>query len=119
MRSPCHEARAADGLYGVGVKAKLAASGRWSEILTFDHRYVTEDVCLGLPLFESAGRLAGVETPAVSGLLSVFGTLLGRDLRAEGRGLDALGLGELTRREVRALLHEGWLSSAWRRLLAS
>jgi opine dehydrogenase len=112
------EARAAEGLYGVGAKAKLVASGLWGEILTFGHRYVTEDVSLGLPLFESAGRLAGVETPAVSGLLSVFGAVLGRDLRADGRGLDTLGLGELSRREIQALLHEGWLSSAWRRFLA-
>jgi opine dehydrogenase len=112
------EARAAEGLYGAGAKAKLVASGLWSEILTFEHRYVTEDVALGLPLFESTGRLAGVETPAVSGLISVFGALLGRDLRADGRGLDRLGLGELTLREIRALLHEGWLSSTGRHALA-
>lgn len=93
-----------------------AASGLWSEILTFDHRYVTEDAALGLPLYESAGRLANVETPAMSGLLSVFGVLLGRDLRAEGRGLDRLGFGELTLREIRSLLEEGWLSPMWRRV---
>jgi opine dehydrogenase len=110
------EARAAEGLYGVGAKAKLVASGLWSELLTFDHRYVTEDAALGLPLYESAGRLANVETPAVSGLLSVFGVLLGRDLRAEGRGLDRLGLGEFTLREIRSLLREGWLSPMWRRV---
>jgi opine dehydrogenase len=112
------EARAAEGLYGSGATAKLVASGLWSEVITFEHRYVTEDVALGLSLFESAGRLAGADTPAVSGLLSVFGALLGRDLRANGRGLDRLGLGDLVRREIREVLHDGWLSPLWRRVVA-
>ena len=55
-------------------------------------------------------------TPAISGLLGVFGALLGRDL-AGGRALDHLGLGDLTRREVLALFHEGWQSPAWPRLI--
>jgi opine dehydrogenase len=106
------EARAAEGLYGAGAKAKLIASGLWSEVLTYEHRYVSEDVALGLTLFESAGRTAGVPTPAISGLLGVFGALLGRDLTG-GRALDHLGLGDFTRREVLALFHDGWESHAW------
>jgi len=109
------DARAAEGLYGAGAKDKLIASGLWREVLTYEHRYVSEDVALGLTLFESAGRTAGVPTPAVSGLLGVFGALLGRDLTG-GRALDHLGLGDLTRREVRALFHEGWESHAWSRV---
>jgi opine dehydrogenase len=110
------EARAAEGLYGAGAKQKLVASGLWREELTYEHRYVSEDVALGLTLFESAGRMGGVPTPAVSGLLGVFGALLSRDLTG-GRALDHLGLGDLTRREVRALLHEGWESHAWSRAI--
>ena len=97
-------------------KAKLVASGLWSEVLTYEHRYVSEDVALGLTLFESAGRTAGVPTPAVSGLLGVFGALLGRDLTG-GRALDHLGLGDLTLREVRTFLFEGWDSHAWSRAI--
>ncbi len=110
------ETRAAEGLYGAGARAKLVASGLWSETLTYDHRYVTEDVALGLTLFESAGRLGGVATPAVSGLLAVFGALLGRDLTG-GRALDHLGLGDLTRREVAALMHDGWEGHVWSRVI--
>jgi opine dehydrogenase len=110
------EARAAEGLYGAGAKAKVVASGLWSELVSYEHRYVTEDVVLGLTLFESAGRTAGVPTPAISGLLGIFGALLGRDL-AGGRALDHLGLGDLTRREVRTLLHEGWDSHTWSRVI--
>jgi opine dehydrogenase len=110
------EARAAEGLYGAGARQKVVASGLWSEVVTYEHRYVTEDVALGLTLFESAGRTAGVATPAISGLLGVFGALLGRELTG-GRALDHLGLGDLTLREVRALFHEGWESHAWSRVI--
>ena len=111
------EARAAEGLYGTGAKGKLVASGLWSEILTFEHRYVTEDVGLGLALFESAGRAAGVETPAISGLLLVFRALLERELSGRGRALEHLGLGDFSRREIRAFLHEGWESPMWAKVL--
>lgn len=110
------EARAAEGLYGTGAKARVVASGLWREVVDYDHRYVTEDVVLGLTLFESAGRTAGTPTPAISGLLAVFGALLGREL-AGGRALDHLGLGDLTRREVQALFREGWTSHAWSRVV--
>ena len=108
------EARAAEGLYGTGARARLEASGLWSEVVTYEHRYVTEDAALGLTVLESAGRTASVPTPAVSGLLGVFGALLGRDLTG-GRALDHLGLGDFTLRELRALFQEGWESPAWAR----
>jgi len=110
------EARAAEGLYGAGARQKVVASGLWSEVLSHEHRYVSEDVALGLTLFESAGRTAGTATPAISGLLGVFAALLGRELTG-GRALDHLGLGEFTRREVRALFDEGWQSHAWSRVI--
>jgi opine dehydrogenase len=111
------ERRAAEGLYGAGARQKLIASGLWAEVLTFEHRYVTEDVVLGLSLFESAARTASVASPATSGLLQVFGALLGRKLTGGGRDLDHLGLGEMTLREVRTLMHEGWESALWSRAL--
>jgi opine dehydrogenase len=110
------EARAAEGLYGAGAKAKLVASGLWNETLTFEHRYVSEDVELALPLLESSARSVSVASPTTSGLLGVFGALLARPLTGRGRDLDHLGLGELTLREVRELFHDGWHSALWRRV---
>jgi opine dehydrogenase len=107
------EARAAEGLYGAGAKTKLLASGLWSEIVTMQHRYVTEDVAFGLALFESAGRAAGVDTPGVSGLLLMFRALLGRELSGRGRALEHLGLGDFSRREIRGFLDQGWESPIW------
>jgi opine dehydrogenase len=112
------DTRATEGLYGVGAKQKLVESGLWSEVITHEHRYVTEDVALGLSFFESAARTVTVATPAVSGLLAVFGVLLGRRLTGEGRALEHHGLGDLSLREIRALLVDGWESPAmWRRVI--
>jgi opine dehydrogenase len=117
---PRHDGPAAAGewFYGAGVQATLVDGVSSEDPVTFEHRYVVEDMALGLSLFESAGRLAGVETPVASGVLAVFQALLGRDLRAAGRGLDRLGLGDLVRREIRELLREGWASPLWRRAVA-
>ncbi len=108
-------ARAAEGLYGAGARERLTRSGLWNETLTFQHRYVTEDVALGLPLLESAARTVGVETPAVTGLLLVFGALLERRLQGQGRDLAHLGLGDFLKREIHELLHDGWASPLWSR----
>src|SRR5439155_831456 len=72
---------------------------------------------LGLALFESAARAAGAATPAVTGLLLVFGALLGRELTGGGRALEHLGLGDFSRREIRAFLQDGWASTAWRKAI--
>ena len=111
------EQRAADGLYGAGAKAKLLASGLWNETLTFEHRYVTEDAAIGLTLLESAARTAGTVSPGVSGLLLLFGVLLGRELSGQGRALEALGLGDFTLREIKTLLQEGWSANTWSRII--
>jgi opine dehydrogenase len=111
------EARAAEGLYGAGAHAKLVASGLSTERLSLDHRYVTEDVELGLALIDSAARTGGVDAPATGGLLQIFGTLLGRRLAGRGRALEALGLGDFTRREIRIFFGEGWESPMWSRVL--
>jgi opine dehydrogenase len=110
------EAHAAEGLYGRGAKAKLAASGLWNEVLTFEHRYVREDVVLGLSLLESAARTVSVASPATSGLLFVFEALLRQPLSGRGRALEHLGLGDLLRREIRGLLQDGWLGPLWSRV---
>jgi len=111
------ETRAAEGLYGAGAKTKLVASGLWTEIVTFEHRYVTEDAVLGLALLESAARAAGAVTPAITGLLLVYGALLGRELSGRGRALEHLGLGDLSRREILAFLQDGWASPMWRKAI--
>jgi opine dehydrogenase len=101
------EARAAEGLYGRGAKQKLVESGLWNERLTLDHRYVTEDIALGLTLFASLGARLGVPAPVSEAILTLAGTLLGRELRQAGRTLAGLGLGRLDGRGLREFFARG------------
>lgn len=59
---------------------------------TLDHRYLWEDVPMGLvPISDAAGAV-GVDTPAINHLIDEASGILGRDFRNEGRTLEKLGL---------------------------
>ena len=60
--------------------------------VTLDHRYLWEDVPMGLvPISDAAGAV-GVDTPAIDHLIDEASSILGRDFRNEGRTLEKLGL---------------------------
>ncbi|SQH78205.1 NAD/NADP octopine/nopaline dehydrogenase [Shewanella benthica] len=67
---------------------------------SFDNRYVTEDVPMGLVLLSSLGETLGINTPECDRLIEMSGGILSRDFYAEGRTLASLGLAELTREEL-------------------
>ena len=58
---------------------------------SIESRYITEDVPQGLVMLEALGRSLDVPTPIASSLIEIASAALGRDLRMEGRTLDALG----------------------------
>lgn len=60
--------------------------------LVVDSRYISEDVPQGLVMLEALGKRLDVETPVCSALISIASAALGRDLRAEGRTPDSLGI---------------------------
>ena len=62
---------------------------------TVDSRYIAEDVPQGLVLLEALGSTFEVATPTATGLIDIAAAALGRDLRAEGRTVDRLGLERL------------------------
>jgi opine dehydrogenase len=101
------DARAAEGLYGAGARRKLVNSGLWNEPLTFAHRYVTEDVALGLTLWTALAARVGVAAPVSHALLTLASALLGRALAGEGRTLERLGLGHLDASGLRRFFHDG------------
>ncbi|WP_280196052.1 NAD/NADP octopine/nopaline dehydrogenase family protein [Nocardia farcinica] len=102
----------ADGdewMYGNAAHEKLTDSGDWREHIDLHtHRYMTEDVEIGLALLTSVGRWAGVPTPVASGLLAVAGAITGRSADSGGRTLAALGLDGLDRAGMTELLHDGF-----------
>ena len=81
-------------MYGRGSHDRLTDSGDWREtIMLREHRYMREDVALGLSLLCDAGRVAGVPTPLAAAFLAIGGAVCGEDFTA-ARTLAACGLGE-------------------------
>ncbi len=60
--------------------------------IAVDSRYISEDVPQGLVMLEALGKALDLETPMVSGLITIASAALGRDLRAEGRTPKQLGI---------------------------
>lgn len=95
-------------MYGRGAHGKLTDSGDWREDIDLQrHRYMLEDTRLGLSFLVSVGRWAGVPTPVAHGLLSIASAVAERDLYAEGRTLENLGLADLDSEQMQRLLREG------------
>src|ERR1044072_328685 len=70
-----HYAREGDEwMYGRGSHDKLTDSGDWREhIVLTQHRYMLEDVRIGLSFLVSCGELAGVARPRAPAVLVVVG----------------------------------------------
>jgi opine dehydrogenase len=95
-------------MYGRGSHDKLTDSGDWREhIVLTQHRYMLEDVRIGLSFLVSAGELAGVPTPLARAFLSIGGAVCGEDFMQSGRTLASLGLGGIDKRQLQAMLAEG------------
>jgi opine dehydrogenase len=96
-------------MYGRGSHDRLTDSGDWRErIALSEHRYMREDLQLGLSFLVSAGELADVATPLAKAFLSIGGSICGEDFMKTGRTLARLGLGNLHRAELQTLLREGF-----------
>ena len=85
-------------MYGRGSHDRLTDSGDWREhIVLTEHRYMREDLRLGLSLLVSVAELAGVATPLAKSFLAIGGAICGEDFMKAGRTLASLGLGDLDR----------------------
>jgi opine dehydrogenase len=96
-------------MYGRASHDRLTDSGDWRERLVLtEHRYMREDLRMGLSFLVSVAELAGVATPLARAFLSIGGAICGEDLPSNGRTLASLGLGDLGRNGLQALLREGF-----------
>jgi opine dehydrogenase len=96
-------------MYGRGSHDRLTGSGDWRErIVLTEHRYMREDLRLGLSLLVSVGELAGVATPLAKSFLSIGGAICGEEFMKNGRTLASLGLGRLDRDGLQTLLRKGF-----------
>ncbi len=95
-------------MYGNLAHDKLVDSGDWRESLDLRrHRYMLEDIGIGLAFLVSVGRWAGVPCPVAEGLLAIGSAIAGQDFRATGRTLERLNLAGLDRDGMRRMLAEG------------
>jgi opine dehydrogenase len=98
-------------MYGRGSHDRLTVSGDWRErIVLTQHRYMREDLRLGLSFLLSVAGLAGVKTPLAKSFLAIGGAICGEDFRSGGRTLAGLGLGHLDREGLQMLLRDGFAS---------
>jgi opine dehydrogenase len=96
-------------MYGRGSHDRLTDSGDWRErIVLTEHRYMREDLRLGLSLLVSVAELARVATPLAKSFLAIGGAICGEDFMKDGRTLASLGLGGLDPDQLQILLREGF-----------
>jgi len=95
-------------MYGNMAHDKLTNSGDWRErLILTEHRYMREDVALGLAFIVSCADWIGVEAPTAKGLLALGSAICGEDFRQTGRTLETLGLATMTRLEMAEMLEVG------------
>jgi opine dehydrogenase len=95
-------------MYGRGSHDKLTDSGDWRErIVLTEHRYMREDMALGLSFLVSVGELARMEMPLARAFLAIGSAVCGEDFRRTGRTLASLELGGLDVPALQSLLAEG------------
>jgi opine dehydrogenase len=75
---------------------------------SFDHKYITEDIPVGLIPMSALGAAAGVPTPAIDALLETVRNMTGKDFAAEARTLDRLGLAGMDLPQIRRIVDEGF-----------
>jgi opine dehydrogenase len=75
---------------------------------SLEHKYITEDVPVGLMPMRALGAAAGVPTPALDGLVEVACHLSGHDFAAQARTLDRMGLAGMDSARIRRVVAEGF-----------
>lgn len=109
---PLADHYAADGeewMYGRGSHERLITSGDWREHLVLTaHRYMLEDLRMGLSFLCSVADLSGVHLALAPGFLAIGRAICGEDFTVTGRSLASLGLEGYDRAGLLALLKDGF-----------
>ncbi|MEM8841185.1 MAG: NAD/NADP octopine/nopaline dehydrogenase family protein [Pseudomonadota bacterium] len=99
---------AEEWMYGNMAHDRLVDSGDWRERLVLtEHRYMREDVAIGLAFLVSVAEWAGVPAPTATGLLALGSAICSEDLRDGPRSLAALGLARMGPSALQSMLRGG------------
>lgn len=74
----------------------------------WSHKYIAEDVPVGLMPMRALGEAAGVATPAIDAVIKLAQTLAGSDFAADARTLERMGLAGMDAEQIRQTLAEGF-----------
>ena len=75
---------------------------------SLDHKYITEDVPVGLIPMSALGGASSVPTPAIDALIETVRHMTGKDFAAEARTLERLGLSGMDPARIRRVLRLGF-----------
>jgi len=75
---------------------------------SFDHKYITEDVPVGLMPMRAIGAACGVATPMIDAVIELVRGLAGKDFASEARTLERMGLAGLDAAGIRRVLMQGF-----------
>ena len=99
---------------GFGPKGDLWATINGSWMLTrlkapgtLESRWLTEDIPYGLAAWSSVGSQYHVETPTMNAVVDIGSVVMGFDARAKGRGVEELGIADMSLPELKQFLQEG------------
>src|SRR5271165_2655215 len=68
---------------------------------SFDHKYITEDVPVGLTPMSALAAATGVATPAIDALVTLTRAMTGKSFAAEARTLERMRLGGMDASQIR------------------
>jgi opine dehydrogenase len=74
---------------------------------SFEHKYITEDVPVGLMPMSALGVAAGVPTPAIDALITLARAMAGKDFSVEARNLKRMGLAGMDASRIRRFVDQG------------
>ncbi|HEY2617474.1 MAG TPA: NAD/NADP octopine/nopaline dehydrogenase family protein [Acetobacteraceae bacterium] len=74
---------------------------------SFDHKYITEDVPVGLIPMSALAAATGVPTPVIDALITLVRTMTGKDFSSEARTLERMGLAGMSASEITRFVERG------------
>jgi opine dehydrogenase len=103
----CHERilnTTMDAAFGVNsIQAGTEMKGPKS----MQDRFITEDVPYGLVLLSTLGRFLSIPTPISDAIINLSGAINRTDYWSAGRGVNDLGLGGMSKKEIQVFLRVG------------
>ena len=96
-------------MYGNVAHEKLIDSGDWREKLILkEHRYMREDIEIGLALMVSIAKWANVLTPVAEGLLNLGSSVCEINFSEKGRSLKNLNIENYSISQLKEILDNGF-----------